>query len=133
MLSGECNCGTVAFRIDASLSDIYICHCSICRKWSGANGIAVLIAKNETFHWVCGEENITYWIKPDADWESRFCRVCGSAVPGQNDDKHMFVPVGLITSGDESFRVAHHIWVESRARWDVIGDDGQQHPAAFRV
>ena len=55
----------------------------------------------------------------------------GSALPGANDDATVFIPAGLVDNGGEGFGVAHHIWVDSRAEWDVIGDSGQQHPRAF--
>ncbi|MFZ8990698.1 MAG: hypothetical protein ACO2ZJ_10200 [Pseudohongiellaceae bacterium] len=43
----------------------------------------------------------------------------------------MFVPAGLILEGGETLGVAHHIWVDSRASWDEIGDSGKQHSEAF--
>ncbi len=71
------------------------------------------------------------WTKPDADWQTWFCRVCGSPVPGENDATRMFVPAGLISDGDEALRVTHHIWVDSKANWDEIGDAGQRHRDAY--
>ena len=43
----------------------------------------------------------------------------------------MFVPAGLITEGGEALEVAHHIYVDSRAAWDEIGDTGKQHADVF--
>ena len=43
----------------------------------------------------------------------------------------MFVPAGLIIDGDENLKVAHHIWVGSKAIWDEIGDCGRRHPEEF--
>ena len=40
MATGECNCGAVQFEIDAQLSGVFVCHCSICRRSTGSNGIA---------------------------------------------------------------------------------------------
>ncbi|WP_456297716.1 GFA family protein [Gilvimarinus agarilyticus] len=31
MPKGKCNCGAVSFEIDRALSDIFVCHCSICQ------------------------------------------------------------------------------------------------------
>lgn len=132
MLKGECNCGSVAFEIDADLSDVFICHCSICRRSTGSNGIAVVVTDNSAFRWTRGTEQIATWEKPDAEWQTWFCRTCGSSLPGANDATRMFVPAGLIVDGGESLRVAHHIYVDSKAAWDEIGDDGRQHPEAFR-
>ncbi len=131
MASGECNCGAVAFEIAGDLSGVFVCHCSICRRATGSNGIAVVVVDNDAFRWIRGEEHIATWKKPDADWQMWFCRTCGSPVPGINDDKRMFVPAGLITDGGESLKVIHHIWVDSKASWDAIGDSGLRHPEAF--
>jgi len=121
----------VSFSISTDLTDVVVCHCSICRRATGSNGIAVLVVDNETFEWTGGTEFIASWKKPGADWEMSFCSRCGSPVPGANDDTRTFVPAGLIVEGGEHLRVAHHIWVDSRAAWDELGDSGCRHPEAF--
>ena len=132
MASGECNCGAISFEVDARLSDVFICHCSICRRSTGANGIAVVIVPNGSFRWTRGEEHIACWKKPDANWETWFCSRCGSRVPGNDSPDNMFIPAGCISSGGESLKVAHHVWVNSRAGWDVISDRGVQHLERYR-
>ncbi len=131
MPRGECNCGAVAFEVSAAISDVFVCHCSICRRYTGSNGIAVVIVENDEFRWVRGQEKIANWQKPHADWQARFCQVCGSPLPGANDESRMFVPAGLISEGGADLRVAHHVWVGSKAAWDEIGDSGKQHSKAF--
>ncbi|UTW57116.1 GFA family protein [Kordiimonas sp. SCSIO 12603] len=133
MPQGKCNCGTVNFRVETELTQIFMCHCSICRKSSGSNGIAVVIVPNTEFHWLSGKDNITHWKKPDAhDWEGWFCRTCGSPLPGKNDDAHIFVPAGLFGEDIDHLKVTHHIWVGSKAGWDEIGGLGKQHMEAFK-
>jgi hypothetical protein len=131
MAVGACNCGRVRFEIAAEISDVYYCHCSICRKSTGSNGIAVVVVDNEAFRWTCGEDLIATWRKPGHDWQTWFCRICGSPLPGANDDSRVFVPAGLISEGGDGLRVAHHIWVDSRAPWDEIADAGKRHPEGF--
>ena len=121
MALGECNCGAISFEISADLSGVFVCHCSICRRATGSNGIAVVVIDNIDFQWIRGEELVTSWKKPDADWQTWFCRICGSPMPGINDESRMFVPAGLITDGGESLTVKHHIWVESKASFSVSG------------
>jgi hypothetical protein len=66
MAKGACNCGAVAFEIDAPLADVYVCHCSICRRYSGAHGVAVVVVPNAAFRWVRGADQARHWDKPDA-------------------------------------------------------------------
>lgn len=131
MLSGECNCGAVAFEISADEKDVYICHCSVCRKWTGNNGVAVIIVANNCLRWLRGEDQIRVWFKPRADWQSSFCGTCGSALPVANDDEQVAIPVGLLDDAEGKLSVAAHIWVGSKAKWDNIGDDGRQYECAF--
>lgn len=132
MISGACNCGTVQFEIDAEPPGIYVCHCSICRRFTGAHGIAVVVFPRERLRWVSGQHSIATWRKPGSDWQAWFCSVCGSPVPGDNDADTMFAPAGSLTRGAETLQVIHHLWVGSKANWDVIGDAGMQHVDGLR-
>ena len=132
MARGECNCGAVQFEIAGDVAGVYVCHCSICRRSTGSNGIAVVVVPNDQLRWVRGQEHIATWRKPDADWQTWFCGICGSRVPGANDPATMFVPAGAITQGGDALQVIHHIWVGSKAVWDEIGDAGKQHAEQFR-
>lgn len=132
MAKGECNCGAVKYAIDVDPSDVFVCHCSICRRATGSNGIAVVVVPNDRFRWVSGTEHVVTWKKPNANWQMSFCNVCGSPLPGENDATRMFVPAGSIVQGGDMLRVAHHVWVGSKASWDEIGDAGVQHPEAFQ-
>ena len=133
MATGQCNCGAVAFEITSELPGVIVCHCSICRRATGSNGIAVLVVANDAFRWTRGEDRIKTSRRPGSDWQIWICGTCGSPVPGKNDRTRMFVPAGLITDGGDSLKVTHHIWVDSRAPWDEIGDAGKQCHEAFEA
>lgn len=133
MARGECNCGAVAFETTGNLDGIYFCHCSICRRATGSDGIAVVLVDNDAFRWVRGKDLVRNWKKPGADWDMNFCSTCGSPLPGPNDRARMFIPAGLITEGGESLEVRHHLFVDSRAAWDEIGDTGKQHRGALEA
>lgn len=131
MTRGECNCGAVRYEADGDPWGVFVCHCSICRRSTGSSGIAVVLVPKDKFRWLAGEQHIASWKKPDSDWQTWFCRICGSRVPGENDPTRMFIPAGSISEGGEGLRVLHHIWVGSKAAWDEIGDAGVQHGEAF--
>lgn len=131
MISGHCNCGSVRFELDGDPAGIYVCHCSICRRATGANGIAVVVVPNESFRWIEGQESIAQWSKPNSEWETWFCRICGSRLPGKNDAERMFVPAGLLPGQGLGLKVQAHIWLHSRAEWDEVGDGGRQFAEHF--
>ena len=114
MLEGGCSCGSVRFAIEVTRPDVYVCHCSICRRSSGSNGVAVLVLPNAQFRWLQGEDQIATWRKPGADWQTWFCRQCGARLPGSNDAERMFIPAGALDDQAVGLRVVHHIWVDSR-------------------
>jgi hypothetical protein len=89
--------------------------------------MAVVVVPNEHFRWSAGQDQIAAWTRPDSAWETWFCRICGSRVPGRNDDARMFVPAGLLGAEADRLTVLHHLFVNSKAGWDIIGDGGQQH------
>jgi len=131
MIIGECNCGAVSFEIITPVEDVYICHCSICRRNTGGSGVAVTIVGNENFKWITGTSNKNTWSKPNHDWEASFCVTCGSALPGKNSETNLYVPVSLLNNGVERLKVVHHIFVGSKANWEEIGDSGKQHISAL--
>ena len=130
-IRGACNCSSVTFQINTELTDVYMCHCSICRKSTGSGGIAVAIVKNQDFVWLSGQSLAKTWHKPNHDWQTTFCTQCGSPLPGKNDDNTTYVPVSLLDSGSEKLSVKHHLFVDSKAHWEVIADEGKLHQNEF--
>jgi len=128
---GSCNCGGVKFELKKPVSDVYICHCSICRKSTGGTGIAIAIINNDDFSWIEGKELIKTWLKPNHDWETSFCTVCGSPLPGRNDENASYIPVSLLDSGNEHLKIQGHLFVDSKAPWEEIVDNAKQYKNNF--
>ncbi|XOV80995.1 MAG: GFA family protein [Aestuariibacter sp.] len=128
---GSCNCGAVTFSVSIPLTSVYVCHCSICRKSTGSGGLAVTVVPSESIVYGSGLDKVQAWQKPAHDWLTNFCKVCGSPLPGKNDEQHSYIPVSLLDSGSENLEITHHIFVDSKANWEEIGTAGKQHPGAF--
>ena len=133
MLKGRCNCGEVEFSLGEAATNIIVCHCSICRRATGAAGIPIVVGKNEHFRWVRGLEHVATWTKPVGDWTNNFCRRCGSPLPRTNDEHTMAIPAGLFFEGHEGLRVEHRIFVASKASWDEtpVATNCVLHPGAY--
>ncbi|MBN9439176.1 GFA family protein [Bosea sp. (in: a-proteobacteria)] len=74
-VSGGCLCGAIRFRAVPAKPEMDVCHCGMCRRWSGGVFMAV----------PCGEVTIEDDSRlgryPSSDWgERQFCSVCGSSL-----------------------------------------------------
>lgn len=73
-VSGRCLCGAVSFAAEIANRHVGVCHCSMCRRWSGGVVFALEGARSVTFS---GDENLGVFAS--SDWGERcFCKVCGS-------------------------------------------------------
>lgn len=117
-MKGSCLCGSIAFELSGDLPPIYQCHCSLCRKVSGSSSNSALIVPSKRFKWTAGEKHIRSYSSPSG-FKSDFCAQCGSPVPNisSNGDAY-WVPAGLLSEMVDT-KVAAHVYVGSRANWDV--------------
>ena len=128
---GSCLCKAVTYEIRGKLTDIYQCHCSVCRKAFSAGGCSVCLTSGEDFVWKSGEEHIRLWIS-DTGYRSTFCGICGTHLPDPDPEKTTYwVPAGTLDERDPGIRVGAHVYVDSKAEWDVIGDDGVRYHEGF--
>ena len=114
---GRCLCGAVEFEITGALPDLYQCHCSLCRKQSGAASNAATIVQVSQFAWVRGRDGIKSWIK-NTGFRSDFCSECGSPVPNPLRDKpYYWVPAGLLDPTETTALIVH-LYIGSKADWE---------------
>lgn len=83
---GGCHCGRVRFRVEADLSTLLECNCSICTR----KGILHLIVPPERFELMRGEEALTTYQFNTDTARHTFCKHCGIHafyVPRSDPDK----------------------------------------------
>jgi hypothetical protein len=95
---GSCLCGTVKFTATEMSRNFGVCHCEMCRKWSGGPYMSVSCGSKVEFS---GEEFIGVY--DSSAWAERgFCQKCGSNLFYRiktNGQCHM--PIGLFDSFEE--------------------------------
>ena len=122
MIHGSCLCGRVQFEYARAVTQVGMCHCSLCRKVSGTASNAVIVVPATDFRWIAGEELRRVYQKPSG-WKVTFCNECGSPLPQTiRDAAAYWVPAGLLDD-DPGVGIAGHIWVGSKAPWDEIAGD----------
>jgi hypothetical protein len=119
-ITGECFCGAVRYEIAGPLRDARSCHCSRCRKAFSAQASAYALVDAADFHWVTGEELLTSYAS-EAGFGLRFCSVCGSTLCGTFAGVIHGVTLGCV-NGDPGVAISQHIFVGSKAPWEVIPD-----------
>lgn len=126
-MSGSCLCGTVKFELAEVPTRLANCHCEICRKASGAPFITFAAAEPSGFRWINEGDQGSY--KSSENVMRKFCKNCGSALPTVLPNV-IYVHAALLDDPGQ-LNVAMHIFVKSKAPWDLIHDDLQQfeeHP-----
>lgn len=126
-LSGSCLCGGVQYEIAGRLSDVYHCHCSMCRKLHAAAFRTCAKIRVEDWQTVKGSELLkTYESSPGE--HKVFCENCGSSIYTRFDSKPKVYafPLGTLDT-DPGVRVERHVFVGYKAPWFEITDDLPQH------
>jgi hypothetical protein len=123
-LTGSCLCGSVRFELTQPFRRASHCHCSRCRKHSGAFGLTQGRVPREGFKLVAGEELIRVYRPPDG-MAKAFCSMCGSSLFGGTwpDGPEVSIRLGAL-DGDPGIRPQYHSHTGSAAPWDEIPEDG---------
>ena len=125
---GSCLCGSIRFEVDAIDSQMGRCHCSMCRKFHGAEFATLGEASADEFRWTRGEDMLCSYVAPNGTTR-RFCRNCGSSMtfePSNNPDGLVEFSLGTLDC-DIDVRPNAHIFVGSKANWSPIEDDLPQY------
>jgi len=79
MLRGSCLCRGIRYAIAGDLELPLNCHCSICRKATGAAFRSRARVSAAAFRWVVGEELVSRYESSPGHVRT-FCRICGSTL-----------------------------------------------------
>ena len=126
-VGGSCLCGAVSYEFDPPPLRMYNCHCSRCRRATGAAYQTVLRAPRSGFRWLAGADSVADYRLPGTRFQCAFCRTCGSRVPWARDEQ-VCVPAGSL-DGDPGERPRVDIFTDSRAVWSVLDERLENWPA----
>ena len=119
-ITGECFCGDIRYEISGILRDARSCHCSRCRKAFSAQASAYALVNAAEFTWVSGEDLLTSYVGKQG-FGLQFCSRCGSTLCGIFNGIIHGITLGCI-NGDPEVEIGQHIFVASKASWEVIPD-----------
>jgi hypothetical protein len=119
-LRGQCYCGAVAYTVEDAFDYALICHCGACRRRTGAASKPFGGARASALTITSGDDVIQRF--GDGDGYHASCGKCGSLLYSLvRDGAYVHVTFGTLIDPPTTTPKAH-IFVGSKAPWDVIGD-----------
>ena len=126
-VTGNCQCGAVAFEYSGEPKMMMHCHCSRCRKVKGAAHASNVFVAADQLTFVSGEDNISHFALEGAKvFGNAFCKTCGSSVPRVRADGSMYnVPAGSLNQAP-GVEAKGHIFIASKADWFEVTESKPQ-------
>ena len=120
-LRGGCRCGAVEYAVADAFRYAANCHCSLCRRATGAAFKSFAGIEREKLAVVKGAD--TLMILGDDRGNDTRCAVCGSFLYSVvRDGTFVHVTMGSMMDAP-AIRPSQHIFVGSKAPWFTITDD----------
>lgn len=115
---GGCFCGAVRFRVQGKPRYVNHCHCSMCRRCSGALFVSWATFDRAAFAWTHGQPR---YLRSSRQARRGFCEKCGTALTWEayRDGDHLGQTLDLsLGSLDDpnAFTPVEHIWAVDQAR-----------------
>jgi hypothetical protein len=115
----------VAYAVDDAFAYAVCCHCSLCRRATGAAFKPLAGIARDRLRVTEGAESMLIVGAPT--WHDARCRLCGSLLYAVvRDGTFVHVAMGTLVD-DPTIRPTAHIFVGSKAPWYTITDDLPQH------
>lgn len=127
LLRGECYCRTVSFTVQDVFEYALYCHCSECRRRTGAAAKPFAGAQTSALSITSGEEAILRLGEGSGHHAS--CGKCGSLLYSLvREGAYVHVTLGALID-PPTITPRAHIFVGSKAPWDLICDGLPQFEA----
>lgn len=128
VFDGGCLCGAIRYRATSAPLRGVICHCSTCRKHSGAPALAFVHFRRQDFTWLHGEPT-RYRSSEFA--QRGFCPTCGSTLSMHEDvlSDRVQVTVGCLDE-PQRVRIDDHVWTQEQISWFQIADQLPRFPTS---
>ncbi len=119
-LRGECYCRAVFFTVQDVFEYALYCHCGECRRRTGAASKPFAGARASALNIISGDDAVLRLGKGGGHHAS--CGRCGSLLYSLvRDGAYVHIPLGALIDSPRVTPTAH-IFVGSKAPWDVICD-----------
>jgi hypothetical protein len=128
MLKGRCYCGAVRYEAAADPARETACHCTICRRTSGAAFVAWFTVPAASFRLVSGEPTS---FKSSEHGTRTFCATCGTPLTFRSTQFPDEMDITTCSLEDaEQVPPKDHTFTASKLSWVRFADRLPAYPAA---
>ena len=129
-ITGRCYCGAMTIEAHEWPQTVTYCHCSDCRRVTGAP-VAAFAAFDDSAVTVAPDEGQKVSITPGV--ERSFCRHCGSPLTGRYDylPGQVYISLGLLDQAND-LAPQMHAHASQRLCWLHIDDDLERATSSAR-
>ena len=125
IFSGGCLCGAIRYESRKKPTETGYCHCSICRKSTGAPVVAFASFPESAFTYTKGKPSI---YRSSSSGHREFCSKCGTQICYRETDNAETVDINSGTLDDlETVEPKCHIYTNDAVSWLKIEDDYPRH------
>lgn len=111
--AGGCLCGAVRYRLEGAPIRVGVCHCSLCRRNTGAPFAVLAVFDRSQLVHERGEQR--HWDTPD--YRRHFCPTCGSATYSEClSNTTLDVHVGALDDA-AALTPTFELWTQDAATW----------------
>jgi len=125
-ISGQCSCGEIAYHHPAPAVQIVACHCSLCRRMTGAALSSYVVVKSAELVFTQGQQLLkTYAVTSHT--QRHFCTACGTSIYNTNQEKYTGLSMLYLGTVNlhESLSPRMDIYCENKLSWLSITDSSR--------
>lgn len=122
--TGACLCGAVRYALKSRPLAVNACHCTDCKKATGATNVIMLIANNDDFAFTGEVESYRKRADSGRELDIQRCKVCGTRMFHHNLASRTLVFIAAGTLDDTDWVIpTSHIWIERLSPDVVVQED----------
>jgi hypothetical protein len=129
-MTGGCLCGAVRYRVNAPMTGVIACHCTHCRRVSGAGSSHNVPVATDALEVTAGAPKRYVDTAASGNRLFRFfCADCGSSLWSQREKMPGMVTLKAGTLDDASgLQLVMNIWTDSALPWMHVDPALERHP-----
>jgi hypothetical protein len=129
-IEGGCLCGAVRYRLSAPPTESTICHCTSCRRATGAPAVG----------WItCAIDKVEFTRGSLCEYRSSapvlrgFCAACGTPLTWKHQNARGTLDLTTASLDDpRAFPPTEHLWVSEGVSWARFADGLRKYPRSRR-